>query len=203
MKILKTVFVALIVFGAITVQAQKIKVTKGDLSFLKGQTAVLLEYDYSNMSVGKFDKEEDYIAKKVAEYNEAEAGKGDTWKESWFNDREARFHPMFERLLTEYTSSTGCKFAQGTDAAYKLILRTTFTEPGFNIGVARKDAMINVEITFVEVSNPESILAVMTMEKIPGRGAMGNDYDTGYRISEAYAKCGKSLGAYLTKKVFK
>ncbi len=203
MKILKTVFVALIIFGAITVQAQKIKVTQGSLDFLKGQTAVLLEYDYSNMAVGKFDKEEDYIAKKVAEYNEKEAGKGDIWKQSWFSDREERFHPMFEKLLTEYTKGTGCKFSQNSTADYKLILRTTFTEPGWNIGVSRRDAMINVEIQFVETANPESVLAVMTMDKIPGRGAMGNDYDTGYRISEAYAKCGKSLGDYLSKKVFK
>ncbi len=63
--------------------------------------------------------------------------------------------------------------------------------------------MINVEVIFVETANPDNQIAVIEMTNVPGRGAMGNDYDTGYRISEAYAKCGKSLGALLVKKGFK
>jgi hypothetical protein len=204
MKIIKTVFVALLVLSMTIVQAQKIKVTNGDLAFLKGQTDVLLEYDYSNMAVGKFDKEADYIAKKVEEYNGKNAGTGDEWAVKWEADRENRFHPMFEELLNNYTAKADCNFDQtNIKAKYTLILKTVFTEPGFNIGVVRKDAMINVEVLFVETENHDNVLAVMTMTNVPGRGAMGNDYDTGYRISEAYAKCGKALGAYLVKKAFK
>jgi len=55
MKILKTVLAALIVLGAINTKAQKIKVIDGDLDFLKGQKEIMLEYDYSDMAVGKFD----------------------------------------------------------------------------------------------------------------------------------------------------
>jgi len=204
MKILKTVFAAFLVLGVTAIQAQKIKVTKGDLSFLKGQTEVLVEFDYSEMAVGKFNNEQDYLDKKVAEYNEKEAGKGDAWKESWEADREGRFHPKFEELMNRYTSKANCNFDQtNINAQYTLILKTIFTEPGFNIGVMRKDAMINVEVIFVERANPENQLAVITMTNVPGRDATGNDYDTGFRISEAYAKCGKSLGAYLVKKAFK
>ncbi len=203
MKILKTVVSAFLVLSVTAIQAQKIKVTNGDLSFLKGQSEVLLEYDYSEMAVGKFDKEEDYVAKKVAEYNEAEAGRGDTWKDNWEGDREGRYHPKFEELLNHYTAKVNCNFDQtNIKAKYTLILKTTFTEPGFNIGIVKKDAMINVEIKFVETANNENVLAVITMTNVPGRG-MGNDYDAGYRIQESYAKCGKSLGAYLTKKAFK
>lgn len=203
MKVLKTLLVALIVFGATNVQAQKIKVKKGNLDFLKGQTAINLEYDYSDMAVGKFDKEEEYVAEKVSEYNEAEPGKGDTWKENWINDREQRFEPKFEELLSAYTEKADCEFGQNLDSQYTLIFKTTFTEPGFNIGIVRKDAMIHAEVKFVETANPENVMAVITMENVPGRGAMGNDYDTGFRISEAYAKAGKELGNYLWKKGFK
>ena len=204
MKIFKTVFAALLVLGVTSAFAQKIKVTEGDLGFLKGQTEVLVEYDYSSMAVGKFDKEEDYVAKKVAEYNEKEPGRGDSWKESWEADREGRFHPKFEELLNNYTSKANCNFDQtNINAKYTLILKTTFTEPGWNIGISRRDAMINVEVIFVETANPDNKLAVIEMTNVPGRDALGNDYDTGYRISEAYAKCGKSLGALLVKKVFK
>ncbi|MCD4833072.1 MAG: hypothetical protein K8R31_04690 [Bacteroidales bacterium] len=203
MKILKTIVAAILVLSVTAIQAQKIKVTNGDLSFLTGQATILLEYDYSEMAVGKFDKEEDYVNKKVAEYNEAEAGRGDTWKDNWEADREGRYHPKFEELLNNYTKKANCNFDQtNSDALYTLILKTTFTEPGFNIGIVKKDAMINVEVKFVETANTENILAVITITNIPGRG-MGNDYDAGYRIQESYAKCGKSLGAFLVKKAFK
>ncbi|MCK5028752.1 MAG: hypothetical protein KAR57_03905 [Bacteroidales bacterium] len=203
MKIIKTVFVALLVMSITATQAQKIKVTKGDLAFLKGQTEVLLEYDYSNMAVGKFDKEADYVAKKTAEYNKKNAGTGDEWAVKWEADREGRFHPKFEELLNNYTKKADCNFDQtNIKAKYTLIVKTTFTEPGFNIGIVKKDAMINLEVKFVETENKENVLAVITLINVPGRG-MGNDYDTGYRIQEAYAKGGKSLGAYLVKKAFK
>lgn len=205
MKIFKTVLVALLVLGATATQAQKIKVTEGDLSFLKGQTEVLVEYDYSDMGVGKFDKEEDYVNKKVAEYNEKNPGTGDEWKEKWEADREGRFHPKFEELMNNYTEKkANCNFSQvNINAKYTLIFKTTFTEPGFNIGVMRKDAMINAEVIFVETANKDNVVAKMTMVKVPGRGAMGNDYDSGYRIQEAYAKAGKALAGYLLKKGFK
>jgi hypothetical protein len=35
------------------------------------------------------------------------------------------------------------------------------------------------------------------LDNAPGKVFMGNDYDTGERISEAYAKAGKELGKYL------
>ncbi|MBU8893151.1 MAG: hypothetical protein KOO66_10260 [Bacteroidales bacterium] len=203
MKKIKITLVALLVLGMTAVQAQKIKVTQGDLSFLKGQSEVLLEYDYSEMSVGKFDKEEDYVNKKVAEYNKAEAGRGDKWKDNWEGDREGRYHPKFEELLNNYTKKVNCDFDQtNINAKYTLILKTTFTEPGFNIGIMKKDAMIHVEVKIVETGNKENVLTVITMTNVPGRG-MGNDYDSGYRIQESYAKCGKSLGAFLVKKAFK
>lgn len=204
MKTVKMILVSLIVLSVTSVQAQKIKITEGDLAFLTGQNEVLVQYDYSQLAVGKYDKEEDYIAKKVSEYNAKNPGTGDEWQVKWVADRESRYHPKFEELLNSYTSKVNCSFNQtNTNAKYTMILKTTFTEPGYNIGISRMDASINVEIIFVETVNPDNKLAVITMTGVPGRGAMGNDYDTGYRIQEAYAKCGKETGAFLTKKAFK
>lgn len=203
MKIIETAFIALLVLGMTNVQAQKIKVKSGDLGFLKGQTEVLVQFDYSDMAVGKFDKEEDYVAKKVEEYNKAEAGKGDNWKENWIADRKNRFQPKFDELINKYTSKVNCDFDESNEnATYLMIVKTTFTEPGWNIGISRRDAMINVTVLFVEKANTNNVLAEMTISNIPGRTAMGGDYDTGLRISEAYAMCGKALGSYLVKKAF-
>ena len=184
-----------------TLHAQKIKVTDGNLDFLKGQKELNVEYVYDNMGVGKYDKEQDYLDRKVKEYNEKEAGTGDKWEAAWKGDREKRFQPSFEELMNKYLEGDGLTVGSDKDQAkYTLVLETIFTEPGFNVGVARKDAFINVLATFVETANPDKKLAEVTIDRSPGRLG-GYDFDTGVRIEEAYAKCGKELAQYLSKKV--
>lgn len=179
--------------------AQKTKVYEGNFKALKGETMVNVEYDYSNTSVGKFDKEQDYLDEKVQEKNEEESGSGDSWLIKWKSDREERFEPKFEELMNEYLSKDGVKVGKYPDAKYTLILKTTHTEPGWNVGVMRKSAHINADIWLVETGS-EDALGKMEMRKVPGRDAWGLDFDTGYRLQEAYAKCGKSLAKYLSKK---
>lgn len=195
---LSLILIQVLIAGSM-LNAQKISVKKGNLGFLKGQKSLLVTFDYSNMAVGKFDKEEDYIAKKVEDYNKSEAGKGDKWREAWKNDRASRYEPKFEELFNEYASKTGITGTRDvTDAQYEMNIHTTFTEPGFNIGITRKPAFIDLVITFKNTASGEE-LAVMEVNNCPGRDAFGYDFDTGYRIEEAYAKLGKSLAGYIAK----
>ncbi len=192
------------IFMAFSVKAQSIVLKCGSLSFLKNEKFVMVHYDYSNMGVGKFDKEEDYVAKKVSDYNAKEAGKGDRWKESWIADRKASFQPKFEELLNKQLKSAGVYFGpENKDAKYTLIVKTTFTEPGYNIYVTRKSASVDVEAVFVETANPSNMVAVIISKRNPGTSFGGNDYDSGVRISEAYAKCGKEIGKFIVKNISK
>ena len=59
-------------------------------------------------------------------------------------------------------------------------------------------AYTNLEAAFVKTGT-KADLAVVSMMKSPGRDAMGYDFDAGERISESYAKAGKSLGNFLIK----
>lgn len=191
-----------LLFTANGLHAQKVRVKDGKFDALKGQEKVNVKYNYDNMSVGKFEKEEDYINEKVQEKNEDEAGTGDEWKRKWMDDREARFEPKFEELMNEYLQDEGMMVGRYPEAKYTLVVHTTFTEPGFNVGVMRRPAYINVEIHLVETANMDKNLATAKVEKVPGRDAMGFDFDTGYRLQESYAKLGKTFAKYLTKKVF-
>ncbi len=172
---------------------QKIKVESGNINDLQGISELKIEYDYSGLGVGKYDVEADYIAKKVTEMNEDEAGTGDSWKQKWFDDRPQRYEPKFEELLGDY--APGIKSGKDVEAEITMLVHTTFIEPGYNVGVSRKPALIDLELIFLR---GEEKVFVMTMSKSPGNGAMGYDFDTGYRISEAYAKAGKTLGKYLS-----
>jgi hypothetical protein len=185
-----------------SVQAQKIVLTSGALDFLKGETALNVEYVYDGMAVGKFASEQDYIDKKVAEYNQKEPGRGDKWREAWKADRANRFQPKFEELINKQLADRrlGLRIGANKDAKYTLIFKTTFTETGWNVAVMRRPALINAEASFVETANRGKQLALVTLTKAPGRDFWGFDYDTGGRLSEAYAKAGKSLGIYIWKK---
>lgn len=192
------VITAALTAATITTQAQKIKVLSGSIDKLKGVENINLEYDYSKMGVGKFATEKEYLEKKKADYNAKEAGKGDEWEKSWVADRKNRFEPQFEELFGKFSGITAGDIPE---AKYTLIFKTTFTEPGFNIYVTRKNAEIDGEAIIVETANREKVVARLSVLNNPGRTFGGNDYDTGTRIQEAYAMAGKGLGKYLKSKL--
>jgi len=179
-------------FCLLMANAQKVKTTSGNADILKPETAVNIEFVYDNISVGKYKNEDEYIKAKTEEYNKKEAGKGDAWAASWKNDREARFEPKFIEL---FKISSGMSVMSG--AKYTLIFKTLSIEPGWNIGISRKNAEIDAEVWIVETANRDNKLATFTINNVPGGTAFGYDFDTGLRISEAYANSGKKLGKYL------
>lgn len=183
--------------------SQKFKQVSGSLSPLKGQKTINLVYNYDGLKVGKMT-EANYITKKTTDYNQDEPGKGDKWRENWIEDRSTRYQPKFEDLFNKNIASLKMEAEEGAvDAKYSLIITTTMIEPGFNVGVTRKPASINMLIELVETSNPDKILSKTTVLKVPGKDAFGMDYDSGVRISEAYAKLGKELGKYIAKNIKK
>ncbi len=183
-----------------TVTAQKLDLYEGNLNFLKDQKTLNVIYNYEDMSVGDFDKEQDYIDKKVKEMNKDEAGTGDSWAKKWVADREERFEPKFQELINEYLEGK-IKVSNKDAAPYTLVLKTTHTEPGFNVGIMRRPAHINVEVWFVDTKDQSKVAAKARMKKVPGQDAWGFDFDTGYRLQESYAKCGKEIGKFIMKKV--
>ncbi len=200
----KLLIAAIVISFGLPAMGQKIK-HEGDFDVLKNKS-VFVEFDYSDMSVGKFEKEEDYVVERIAKLNEKEPGTGDKWHKSWIADRKKRFEPKFLELLGSRVGDVSFQTdPEGAD--FVAIVHTTFTEPGFNVGVARKNSRINLEITFVDAADRENEIGKIFMEKVPGKSpgsfwTGGFDFDTGYRIQEAYAKAGKELEKYLRKKIF-
>ncbi|MFZ6012246.1 MAG: hypothetical protein ACOYXT_18030 [Bacteroidota bacterium] len=179
--------------------AQKVKLVEGDLSALKGQAAITTEFVYENMKVGKDLTEQDYIKEKKGKLDEKEAGRGDKWEQAWYADRKDRFEPQFRELFAKHSGIS----TVGENAAYKLIFKTTRTEPGWNVGVMRVPAFIDGEAWIVDAKDPNKVIAKVTIMKSPGRDAWGMDFETGARLQEAYAKAGKELGGFIKSKTKK
>ncbi|MGA3013614.1 MAG: hypothetical protein ABSD71_06225 [Bacteroidales bacterium] len=204
MKALRTIclLAAFMLPGMVTFS--QCKQVSGDISVLKGQSVINLQFDYSKMGVGKYKDEADYISDKTASMNKKKPGDGDRWAEAWKNDRTARFQPMLEKSLNDRLSkfNVSCK-EDATDAKYTIIIRTVFTEPGYNAGITRENAWIKLEVDIVETSNPSNVLASLEMRREDSISMMGYDFDTGGRIQSAYDRAGGHLGAFLDKEVFK
>ena len=62
----------------LSVQAQDVQLESGNLTFLRGETAVCVKYVYDGMLIGT-NNEADYIKYKVAFFNKKEPGKGEKW----------------------------------------------------------------------------------------------------------------------------
>lgn len=198
------VLTGIFMISAISLNAQKLK--SGDVKILKGQTTINLQYDYSNMAVGKYKSETDYVNEKVAEMNKKKAGSGDEWKGKWTSDRANRFQPMFERELNKEIKKNNVTAKENSaDSKYTLIVSTTFTEPGFNavVGGIRKNANVSLMVTLVETANPGSALADIEMKNVQSSSFGGYDYDTGGRIESAYNNAGEALGKFLNKNAYK
>ncbi|CAM3609211.1 hypothetical protein [Zobellia roscoffensis] len=197
----KFLVMALLVVSA-TTYAQKMKVKEGDIKNLKDISAYTLEFDYSNLEIPKFDSEEDFLADKMAKREEKEAGTGEKFKESWFADREERYEPKFIESFNKRFDDG--EVSVSMDAAdYTMKIHTTKIYAGYNVGIVRKNAEISTVITVYETANPTNVLLEGTYEDVQGYGAMGNDYNSGYRISECYAKLAKNIAGYIIKKALK
>jgi len=188
------------VFIGFTAQAQKIKMVSGKLDFLKGQSQILIEFVYpENLKVGKMS-EADYIKKKSKAAEEKKPGDGERWVKLWKGDRIDHYHPKFIELMNHGLEDKGVTVMEDVKSAkYKMVVKTTFIEPGFNVGVARRDASINLEISFINIETGKE-MAKFTIMKSPGRTFAGSDFDSGFRVGEAYAKAAKSFSKFLIKK---
>ena len=206
-KISIPIFVSIFMLFSLNIFAQA-KLVSGDMKVLKGQSEVILKYDYSNMGVGKYKNADEYTSEKVAEMNKKKEGSGDAWLEKWNSDRTERFEPSFRKDLNNEVESFGLSGKDDSPKAkYTFIIRTTFTEPGFNatmaIGFAKKPATIDVIVDLVETANPGTVLGSVEMKKIQSKNMGGYDYDTGGRIESCYERAGEYLGKYLVKNVLK
>ena len=177
------------------VMGQRIHVISGNPDAILNEKRLNVAYDYSGMDVGKMTERE-YVDGKRNDYNAKEPGRGDKWAGEWVADRKNRFEPAFEM---EFNKRGNIMLGEYASAKYTLIFHTVYTEPGYNVGVMRRNAYIDAEITIVETANRNNIVARISCSNCPGRSVFGTDFDNGERIKEAYAMAGKALCKYLER----
>lgn len=204
------VFKKLMAYGAVLIGAilltgcgSTYQVVRGDYAALAGAKQFNVVYDYSGMSVGDFATEEAYIEDTVAEKNSDEAGSGDTWKAEWLSNKASIYQPKFEKLLNDRLRGKGVQASSGlAGASHTMRVKLLSMEPGWNAGIMRQPASIDLGVTISESSNPGNAIIELRAEGVPGADAMGFDYSSSSRLAEAFAKAGKELGAQLASEAY-
>lgn len=172
---------------------QKMKVLSGNFNNLKGIAAYNLTFDYDGLTVDKFKTEEDFLADKMKKREEK--GKDEAFRESWFNDRQKRYEPKFIESFNKRFDGKVKADKNMADAKYTMNVKTIWIHPGYNVGISRSNSKVTATITVFETANPSNVLLSVNYDKAEGAGAFGMDYDSGYRISESYAKLAKEFAA--------
>ncbi len=171
--------------------AQKVKKESGDFKALKGITEFNLVFDYEGLTVDKFKTEEEFLADKMKKREEK--GTDEDFRKNWFGDRERRYEPKFIESFNKRFDGKVKADKNLSSAKYTMKIQTIWLHPGYNIGISRSDSKLTARVTVFETANPSNVLMAAVYEKSPGAGAFGGDFDSGYRISEAYAKLGKEI----------
>lgn len=195
MKTTRSVISAfLLLFFVSPALAQQVDLNKGDLSILKGEKTINIEFTFDKTTVGDDGKEAEYIKRKTQEYNEKEKGSGEIWARKWEEDKQDKFPPKFILGFTNMSKMTVSK-----DAKYTLIFNTKAIEPGYQVGVTKRNAGIDGTVTIVETANPAKKLIVLSVER-PGENKWrGAAFDAGSRIADAYYLSGQKVGKFIAK----
>ncbi len=194
---LKTKKMKKIIFTLLLVSSlswgQKMKIISGNFNSLKGITEYNVVFQYDGLTVDKFKTEEEFLADKMKKREEK--GTDDDFKKSWYADREKRYEPKFIESFNKRFDGK-VKAEKGLSSAkYTMTVKTTWIHPGYNVGISRSNAKVSALITVTETTNPSNVLLSVTYDKAEGAGAFGMDYDSGYRISESYAKLAKEFAS--------
>lgn len=187
-------------YGSNSGGAPMAAMNSGDISALTNVRNVNIVYTYTDLSVGAFRKEEDYINKKCDDYSKKkDASACEKFKKDWVDGRKAKFEPRFELLFNKYAEKMA--FMQGTNYSSNqditLEIHTVFIEPGYNIGISSKPATVDMECTFKDKSG--KALCVMFIKNAVGASAMGYDFDVTSRMVESYSKAAKMLTTLIKK----
>jgi len=188
--------------------SQKLK--SGDLSGLKGQKVINLQFDYSKMKVGKYDNEEEYIKNATADRNKKKEGSGEAWAVKWRADETGRYPGAFGDAFNNKADACGLELKENaTDARFTLIVHTVFLEQGVEAIVAAKASEVELVVDLVETKAPDKAIASIessgkgstTRMSVGGAPVSKETYDAGLRISQAYETAAKSLGKFICKEL--
>ena len=156
----KLIFTVTILCLTVAVQSQK---KSGSLEPLKGQTSLIVEFDYSGATYDD-QIEAAFFTNETKELSEADAA---AWKANWQTTAKSSFLQTF---INEYNKD--CEYIKivSGESKYKLLVAFKEIDLGAYAGPFSKPAWLTGTFKFVEVTTGIEVAT------IPFKKVMGNPY---------------------------
>lgn len=180
---------------------QEVRIVSGNPRDFKKSGALLVVFDFSDLNVGEFGREQSYIDYMKDDAEKRKKGTGDSWERKWYSYRKAIWQPKFIELFNKFSGASFFADTIADDQQFTLKLHTQLIEVGFNRNFQKSPTYINVVATLGSADNHTNPL-VISMSNIVGDEVFSSYSDDHRRIEEAYAKCGKELARFMRSEIF-
>ena len=188
---MKKLFVLLLTVCSVCIlQAQKVK---GDLSVLKGQTKVNVEFVYDGVT---------YDGDSEAKFFKDNKGHDDfeQWKKDWTSTfRTDLWEVGFLKDLNKEIKGIRMEAGKNADATYTLKVKITDIDPGSFAGPFSQPSKLTGEVYVMKTGSSESA-ATISFSKIYGNANVMTPVIE-HRVKFAFEELGETIGETLKKKV--
>jgi len=162
-----------------------------DLSFIVDEPTVNVVFIYDSLKVGRVP-EEDYILKKMDEYEKKKLGGGEQWRHDWVNNRTLLFEPEFLKGLNGHLLKFKVDYGVYPDSRYTMLVHVTDIYPGEVATWTAAYPELEVSCYFIEVANSNLLMESFSFM---ANGPVGSSRTTDkQRIIWIYTNAGKFLG---------
>ncbi len=185
---MKKLAILVMVLCTITaVQAQKVK---GDLSSLKGQKEINIQFDYKGVTYDG-DSEAKYL-------KDEDLAKDPEWKAAWTSTyRTEKWEPRLVEDINKELEKKGVVVGDYPDATYTIIVKLSDIDPGSFAGPMSQPAKINGTVSYVKTGST-SAFATCELKNIAYSPYFMNPRPE-IRVAEAFSNVGEIIGKQLSK----
>ena len=104
-----------------------------------------------------------------------------------------------EKFMLGFTKKN--KMTINKDSKYTLIFNTKALESGYQVGISKRNAGVDGNVTLVETAKRDKKLAVLYVERAPETKWRGAGFDAKSRIGDAYYMNGQKVGNFIENNI--
>ncbi|WP_299260943.1 hypothetical protein [uncultured Aquimarina sp.] len=198
----KIIFLFLLFVSTISF-AQRIKIDKKKLEFLKNETKIAVKLTFpEDLVVYSLHPEKEFIENMKNKYGKIDKRKGEKWLETYeFAKKETWRNAFIEGVSEKLSRYSDLKFVTiEEETNYTLIIEADWIYTGYggSSSVGREEGKLEVTLKFVKTAQPDSYVYSTQTPKVIGNYAYGEFGDI-ERVRECYDKLGYLLELQLKR----
>ena len=165
---MKKIFLILIAVSFVNfLSAQKIKWDTGSLSVLDKQTNLQTKVVYDNLQVSEM-AEQQFLDERRKNDNTEKAGAGDAFCTKWDEAKKTKYINRINDYIHKASKEKVTASENNPDAKYLLIVKPLNIDLGKGRYFGTKPALVDFDLTIVELANPDVIVAHGFAKEVKG-----------------------------------